>query len=300
MSEVAKVTMKEMLEAGVHFGHQTRVWNPKMKNYIFGARNKIHIINLDKTLPAYLKAIDFLKNIASRKGKILFVGTKTQAQEIVKEGALRCGMPYVSERWLGGMLTNYKTIRQSIKRLKELEELRDGATAEKLTKKEALVLGRQIAKLESSLGGIRNMGGLPDALFIIDVGHEKIAVCEANKLKIPVVGIVDSNNSPEGIDYVIPGNDDSAKAIQLYVQYVADAIAEARSSFADEVAVEEKLTDEKKEGKRLVKPKKKVVTKKVTIATKETAHEAIEAAHTEEKKAAKVVKKTVKSKSTDK
>lgn len=295
---MSEVTMKEMLEAGVHFGHQTRFRNPKMEKYIFGARNKINIINLDKTLPAFLQAIEFLKKIAARKGKILFVGTKNQAQEIIKAEATRCGMPFVSDRWLGGMLTNYKTIRQSIKRLKDTEEMLESSVAEKITKKETLMLTRQIDKLERSLGGIRNMGGLPDAMFVIDVGHEKNAVCEANKLKIPVVGIVDTNNSAAGIDYVVPGNDDSAKAIQLYVQHVADAILEARSSFADELAAEEKLADEKKEGKRFVKPKKKVVTKHVTIATKESAHKAIEAAHTEEKKAGEKtpVKKIVKAK----
>jgi small subunit ribosomal protein S2 len=224
------VNMRDMLKAGVHFGHQTCHWNPKMAEYIFGARNKIHIINLEKTVPMLKDALNFMSSIAARKGKIMFVGTKTAAQEIVKEEALRCFMPFVNHRWLGGMLTNYKTIRQSIRRLKELEAMFEKNSFGRLTKKEILNMTRDKDKLERSLGGIKNMGGLPDALFIIDVGHEKIAIAEANRLGIPVIGIVDTNNSPAGVDYVIPGNDDSTRSIQLYAQIVADSILDARQS----------------------------------------------------------------------
>ncbi len=224
------VTMRQMLEAGVHFGHQTRFWDPKMKQYIFTIRNKIHIINLDKTYPMFHESLAFIKRVASRGGKILFVGTKMSAGNIIKEQAERCGMPYVNYRWLGGMLTNFKTVKQSIKRLHELEAMRDDGTFEKLVKKEALTRSRELEKLERSLGGIKNMGSLPDALFIIDVGHENIAVSEANNLRIPVVGVVDTNNNPHGIDYLIPGNDDAIKAIELYVSSVADVILDARSN----------------------------------------------------------------------
>lgn len=227
---MANITMRGMLEAGVHFGHQTRFWNPKMKPYIFAARNKIHIINLDKTLPLYTDALSFVRRIAQRNGKILFVGTKTRASKVIKEQAERCGMPYVDYRWLGGMLTNFKTVKQSIRRLQELEAMRDDGTFEKLVKKEALVRRRELEKLQRSLGGIKNLGSLPDALFIIDVGHEKIAVCEANNLRIPVVGVVDTNNSPDGIDYIIPGNDDALRAIELYASSVADVILDAKSN----------------------------------------------------------------------
>lgn len=226
------VTMRQMLEAGVHFGHQTRFWNPKMKPYIFCARNKIHIINLDKTMPLFQESMSFLRRVASRNGTILFVGTKTSASKIVKEHAQRCGMPYVDYRWLGGMLTNFKTVKQSIKRLQELEAMRDDGTFEKLVKKEALVRLRELQKLERSLGGIKNMGSLPDALFVVDVGHEKIAVREANNLRIPVVGIVDTNNTPDGIDYMIPGNDDALRAVELYVSCVADVINDAKGNLA--------------------------------------------------------------------
>ena len=221
------VTMRKMLEAGVHFGHQVRYWNPKMAPYIFGQRNKIHIINLEHTLPRYIDAANFLGKLAANKGKVLFVGTKRAAREAVKEHASRCGMPYVDFRWLGGMLTNYQTVKISIKRLKELEAMAADGTFGRLTKKEALTLMREKEKLDRSLGGIKDMGGLPNALFIVDVGHEKIAVAEAKKLGIPVVGIVDTNNSPIGLDYVIPGNDDAMRAIGLYAQGIADAVIEA-------------------------------------------------------------------------
>lgn len=224
------VTMRQMLEAGVHFGHQTRFWDPKMKQYIYTVRNKIHIINLDKTYPLFQDSLSFIKRVAARGGKILFVGTKMSASNIIKEQADRCGMPYVNYRWLGGMLTNFKTVKQSIKRLQELEAMRDDGTFEKLVKKEALMRTRELQKLERSLGGIKNMGSLPDALFVIDVGHEKIAVREANNLRIPVVGVVDTNNNPQGIDYLIPGNDDAIRAIELYVSAVADVILDARSN----------------------------------------------------------------------
>ncbi|MHB1947610.1 MAG: 30S ribosomal protein S2 [Gammaproteobacteria bacterium] len=238
MTPSTLVSMKDMLKAGVHFGHQTCHWNPKMGTYIYGARNKIHIINLEKTVPMFKDALNFIGNIASKKGKILFVGTKEAAHDIVKEEAQRCHMPYVDHRWLGGMLTNYKTIRQSIRRLKELEAMFDKQSFGRITKKEILNLTREKTKLERSLGGIKNMGGLPDAVFVIDVGHEKIAVREANRLGIPVIGIVDTNNSPEGVSYVIPGNDDSLRSIQLYTKYVADCILEARGSNPDLVADE--------------------------------------------------------------
>jgi small subunit ribosomal protein S2 len=217
--------MRQMLEAGVHFGHQARYWNPKMAPFIFGERNKIHIINLEKSLPAFLDAANFVGKITAAKGKVLFVGTKRSAREIIKEQASECGMPYVNHRWLGGMLTNFKTVRQSIKRLKDLETMAADGSFAKVNKKEALELTREMEKLERSLGGIKNMSGLPDALFVIDVGHEKIAVSEAKKLGIPVVGVVDTNNSPEDIDYVIPGNDDAMRAIRLYVESMAEAIS---------------------------------------------------------------------------
>lgn len=226
----SSVSMREMLKAGVHFGHQTCHWNPKMGEYIFGARNKIHIINLEKTVLMLKDALNFMGGIAAKKGKILFVGTKQAAQDIIKEQAQRCFMPYVNHRWLGGMLTNYKTIRQSIRRLKELEGMFEKNNFGRLNKKEILQLTREKDKLERSLGGIKNMGGLPDALFIIDVGHEKIAIAEANRLSIPVIGIVDTNNSPAGIDYVIPGNDDSIRSIQLYAEAVANCILDGRAS----------------------------------------------------------------------
>ncbi len=225
---MSNVTMRQMLESGVHFGHQARFWNPKMAPFIYGKRNKIHIINLEKTLPMFNDALNFLGSVAANKGKILFVGTKQSAQDVVAEQARRCGMPYVAHRWLGGMLTNYKTIRQSIKRLKELDEMFANNAFVGLTKREILDLTREQEKLERSIGGIKNMGGLPDALFIIDVGYEDIAVLEARKLSIPIVGVVDTNTDPENADYIIPGNDDAIRAISLYASAVADAILDAR------------------------------------------------------------------------
>jgi len=228
---MSQVTMRQMLEAGVHFGHQTRYWNPKMASYIFGERNKIHIINLEKSLPLYNEATNFLGKLAAGgKGKILFVGTKRAARDSIKEHADRAGMPYVNHRWLGGMLTNFNTVKNSIKRLKELEAMAADGSFTKVNKKEALMMTREQEKLERSLGGIKDMNSLPSAVFIIDVGHEKIAVSEARKLGIPVVGIVDTNTNPEGVDYVIPGNDDAMRAIQLYVRGVADAVVESRSA----------------------------------------------------------------------
>jgi small subunit ribosomal protein S2 len=225
---MSQVSMREMLQAGVHFGHQTRFWNPKMAPYIFGARNKIHIINLEHTVPAFNEALAVIKKLASNKNKVLLVGTKRSASKIIKEQAERCGMPYVSSRWLGGMLTNYKTIRQSIKRLRELEQQSADGTFAKLTKKEALMRTRDMEKLERSIGGIKDMAGLPDALFIIDVDHERIAIQEANKLGIPVIGVVDTNSNPDGVDYVIPGNDDAIRAVKLYASAVAEAVLAGR------------------------------------------------------------------------
>jgi small subunit ribosomal protein S2 len=229
------VTMREMLEAGVHFGHQTRYWNPKMAPYIFGHRNKIHIINLEKTLAMYQEALKFVRQLSANKGTVLFVGTKRQARDIIREEAQRCGSPYVDYRWLGGMLTNYKTVKQSIKRLKDMEAMVADGSLDKLPKKEALHYQREIAKLQRSLGGIKDMNGLPDAIFVIDVGYQKGAVAEAQKLGIPIIGIVDTNHSPEGIDYVIPGNDDSSRAIRLYARGIADAVLEGRSDAVKEI-----------------------------------------------------------------
>ena len=229
------VSMRDMLAAGVHFGHQTRFWNPKMAPFIFGARNKIHIINLEKTLPAFNEALIEVRNMASKGKKVLFVGTKRAAAKVIAEQASRVGMPYVDQRWLGGMLTNYKTIRQSIKRLVDLETESQDGTFDLLSKKEALLRTRMMNKLQGSLGGIKEMGGLPDAIFVVDVQHEHIAVTEANKLGIPVFGIVDSNTDPAGVDYVIPGNDDAIRAIRLYVTAFADAIAEGKANVATDV-----------------------------------------------------------------
>lgn len=225
-----QVSMRDMLSAGVHFGHQTRYWNPKMGKYIFGARNKIHIINLEHTVPAFNEALALIQQMASQKKKILFVGTKRAAQKTIKEQAERAGQPFVSHRWLGGMLTNYKTIRASIRRLSELTTQSQDGTFTKLTKKEALMRTRDMEKLERSIGGIKNINGLPDAMFVIDVDHERIAIQEANKLGIPVIGIVDTNSNPEGVDYVIPGNDDAIRAIKLYAQAVADACLDGSKS----------------------------------------------------------------------
>jgi len=240
---MASISMRQMLEAGVHFGHQTRFWNPKMSPYIFGERNKIHIINLEKTLPLYIKAQDFIRKLATDGGNVLFVGTKRSARESIQREAERCGMPFVSYRWLGGMLTNYKTVKQSIKRLFDLEAMAEDGTFESLSKKEVLGLKREMEKLERSLGGIKNMGSLPDALFIIDIEHERIAVAEANKLGIPIVAIVDTNCSPEGIDYVIPGNDDAMRAIQLYSAGVADAVLEGRAQVPEVPAGEDDFVE---------------------------------------------------------
>ncbi len=229
------VTMREMLEAGVHFGHQTRYWNPKMAPFIFGHRNKIHIVNLEKTMAMYLDALKFVRQLTSNKGTVLFVGTKRQAREIVREEAMRCSSPYVDYRWLGGMLTNFKTVKGSIQRLKDLLVMREDGSFEKLSKKEALTFDREIIKLERSLGGIKDMNGLPDALFVIDVGYQKGAITEAKKLGIPVIGVVDTNHSPEGVDYIIPGNDDSSRAIKLYARGMADAVLEGRSNSIKEI-----------------------------------------------------------------
>lgn len=233
---MANVSMRDMLQAGVHFGHQTRYWNPKMKPFIFGARNKVHIINLEKTVPLFNDALSYLSSVSSRKGKILFVGTKRAAGDAVKEAALKCDQFYVNKRWLGGMLTNWKTVRQSIKRLKDLEQQSQDGTFEKLTKKEVLMLTREMEKLESSLGGIKDMGGLPDCLFVIDANHEHIAIAEARSLGIPVVSVVDTNTDPDGIDYIIPGNDDAIRAVQLYLNAAADAVLEGREQNLEAIA----------------------------------------------------------------
>lgn len=233
------ISMRDLLQAGVHFGHQTRYWNPKMAPFIFGARNKIHIINLEQTLPRLNVALDYARKGATKKQKILFVGTKRAAQKIIREQASRVGMPYVDHRWLGGMLTNYKTIRQSIKRYRDLEIESGDGTFDKLTKREALTRQREMEKLERSIGGIKDMGGLPDALFVIDVEHERIAISEANKLGIPVIAVVDSNSDPFGVDYVIPGNDDAIRALRLYVTAMADAILEGKNQEAGGVSPDE-------------------------------------------------------------
>ncbi len=327
---MATVSMRSMLEAGVHFGHQTRFWNPKMAPYIFGHRNKIHIINLEATVPLLEESQNFLSKLASRGGQVLFVGTKRAAREVVPREAERCGMPYVSQRWLGGTLTNFATVRRSVKRLLELEAMFEDGTADRLIKKEAVKMRREHEKLERSLGGIRNMDGLPDALFVIDVGYEKIAVAEANKLGIPVVALVDTNNSPDGIDYVIPANDDAISAVSLFASAVADAILSGRETLpviegdADEFVEEEevkKLTerrpstkaaskDEEAGGKKTAaetKPAaKKTVTKKAeskkTTAKKTTAKKATAKKTTAKKTATKktAAKKTTTKKATAK
>ena len=248
---MSSVSMKELLEAGVHFGHQKRYWNPKMAKFIFGVRNNIHIINLEETVPAINAAAEFVSSLVERNNKILFVGTKRSASKVIKEEAERCGMPYVDKRWLGGMLTNYKTIRQSIRRLRDLETLSTDGTFDKLTKKEALSLQRDLEKLEASLGGIKDMGGLPDAIFVVDVDYENIAITEARKLGIPVIGVVDTNSSPDGIDYVIPGNDDAIRSIKLFVSALADAALSGKEKRDgvirpdDFVEIEETSTTEK-------------------------------------------------------
>ena len=309
---MSNVTMRDMLEAGVHFGHQTRYWNPNMAPYLFGQRNKIHIINLEKTLPLYEEAINFIGKMAAKKGTILFVGTKRSAQSIIAEEARRCGMPFINKRWLGGTLTNFKTVKQSINRLKELEAMQTDGSLDKLSKKEGLMLKRELEKLEGSLSGIKDMKGIPDVLFIIDVGYENIAVNEAIKLGIPVVGIVDSNNSPKGVDYVIPGNDDAIRSISLYAKGAEDAILDSKQSVAhlgegedgDEL-VEIDETGAPVDGAE-EKPKaiKKTTKKKVakTAATKSDDADGVEADAAAKKKTKKktakkkVAKKTAKKK----
>lgn len=248
---MSNITMRQMLEAGVHFGHQTRYWNPKMGEYIFGARNKIHIINLEKSLPLFKDAMNYVGSVAAKGGKVLFVGTKRAARDVVKEQAEACGMPYVNQRWLGGMLTNFQTVKQSIKRLKDLEAQSQDGTFSRLTKKEALMRTRELEKLDRSLGGIKDMGGIPAAIFVIDAGHEKIAILEAKKLGIPVISVVDTNTEPKNVDYVIPGNDDAMRAIKLYVEGAAEAVTNARTASAvsgsadDFVEVDDKAEDAK-------------------------------------------------------
>lgn len=283
---MSNITMRDMLEAGVHFGHQTRYWNPKMGPFLFGQRNKIHIINLEKTLPLYNEATNFISTLASRKGKILFVGTKRAAQNIIREEAERCGMPYINRRWLGGTLTNFKTVKLSINRMKDLEAMQEEGKLEYLNKKEQLQHKRELEKLERSLSGIKDMPGIPDALFVIDVGYEYIAINEAKKLGIPVIAVVDSNNSPDNIDYVIPGNDDAIRSIALYAKGVADSILDGRSSTmhiggegsSDEfVELDEGGAPIVEETK---KPVKKKVTKKKTakkkVVSKEKPKEAVD------------------------
>ncbi len=233
------VTMRQMLEAGCHFGHQSRYWNPKMAPFIFGERNKIHIINLEKSLPLYQDALNYVRKLVANKGTVLFVATKRQAREIVQEEAERCGMPFVNHRWLGGMLTNFKTVRQSVKRLRDLEQMTQDGTLEKMPKKEALMYNRELEKLLRSMGGIKDMNGLPDAIVIIDVGYQKGAVTEANKLGIPLVGVVDTNHSPDGVTYIIPGNDDSSRAIRLYMRGLADAVLEGKAQIMQEIVADD-------------------------------------------------------------
>ena len=278
---MANVTMRQMLESGVHFGHQTRYWNPKMAPYIFGERGKIHIVNLETTLPLFNDAMNYISSLVANGGTVLFVGTKRAAQSVVREQAERCGMPYVNHRWLGGMLTNYKTVRQSIKRLKDLESMEEDGSMARLSKKEALMLSREKDKLERSLGGIKNMKGIPDAMFVVDVGYEKIAVSEAVKLGVPVVGVVDTNNSLKGVDYVIPGNDDAIRAIKLYVESAADAVDNGRLNIARISTETEDEFVELEEGGRTARPKKaatrKKAARKVAVKTKPAAAKADEA-----------------------
>ena len=277
---MADVTMRQMLEAGVHFGHQTRYWNPKMAPYIFGERNKIHIINLEKSLPLAREACAFIKGTVADGGKVLFVGTKRAAREAVQTHARRCEMPFVSQRWLGGMLTNYKTIRQSVKRLTNLEQMAEEGGFEGLTKKEVLGLTREQEKLEKSLGGIKEMRSLPDVLFVVDVDHEDIAIREAQKLGIPVVAVVDTNCSPQGVDYVIPGNDDAMRAIELYAALVADAVLDGKASVPEVALGEDDFVELDADGKPKKVAKKKAAKKKAAkkttkkAATKKTAKKA--------------------------
>ena len=271
---MSNVTMREMLEAGVHFGHQTRFWNPKMAPFIFGERNKIHIIDLEKTMPLCKDAVNYLGKVASKKGRIMFVGTKRAASDAIEAEASRCGMPFVNHRWLGGMLTNFRTVRASIKRLKDLEGMAESNNYEKISKKEILQLSREQEKLHKTLGGIKEMGGLPDVLFVIDVGYEKIAVQEASKLGIPVVGIVDTNNSPDNIDYIVPGNDDSMRAIKLYTKMVADAVLEGKASITGGLDGDNELIEVGPEDEAAgAKPAVKITAKK-SAAAKPAATEA--------------------------
>ena len=281
---MTSMSMRQMLEAGVHFGHQTRFWNPKMAPYIFGERNRIHIINLEKSLPLYLEAAGFVKNLVADGGRVLFVGTKRSAREAVAREATRCGMPYVSHRWLGGMLTNFKTIRQSIRRLAEIDEMAANGLLDQRSKREAMMMRREREKLDRSLGGIREMDGLPDVLFVVDVGHEKIAIHEAQKLGIPVVAIVDTNCSPDGISYVIPGNDDAMRAIELYAGGIADAVIEGRATLPDVPVGEDEFVELDEEGKprpkgagqkrRAVPARKKTPARRKTAAESDVAPEA--------------------------
>ena len=286
------VTMRQMLEAGVHFGHQTRYWNPKMAPYIFGERNKIHIINLERSLPMARDAAGFVKNLVSNGGRVLFVGTKRSAREAIRAEAERCGMPFVSYRWLGGMLTNFKTIKQSIKRLEELQQMTEDGTAEQLTKKEVLGLRREMDKLERSLGGIKDMPGLPEALFVVDVSHEDIAVKEANKLGIPVVAVVDTNCSPDEVAYVIPGNDDAMRAIQLYSAMIAEAVLDGKASMPEAALGDDEFVEldadgkprkagARRPGRAARKAPRKTAARKPAAAPKEPADAAPEAADAE-------------------
>lgn len=281
-----QISMRDMLQAGVHFGHKTRYWNPKMKPFIFGARGDIHIINLEKSVPLFNEALNFISSVAARRGKILFVGTKDIASPVIREEATRCGMPYVDYRWLGGTLTNYKTMRQSIKRLRELEDTVGQQRFEGLTKKEKLTITREHIKLERSLGGIKKMGGLPDAIFIVDVGNESIAIDEAKRLGIPVIGIVDSNNSPDNVDYMIPGNDDSLRSIRLYCKSIADVIKDARANLKDiEPPVKKEKSNKEHDAKKTVK--RRVVTKKKADDTPVAEADAKAAGAKDDKSAAK-------------
>jgi small subunit ribosomal protein S2 len=280
---MAELSMRQMLEAGVHFGHQTRYWNPKMAPYIFGERSHIHIINLEKTLPLYREAIEFVRRLVADGGSVLFVGTKRAARDAVAEEARRCGMPYVNQRWLGGTLTNFKTVRQSIKRMHELDLQSEDGTFERLGKKEVIRLKREMEKLDKSLGGIKEMNALPDALFVIDVGHEKIAVSEARKLGIPIVGIVDTNNPPDNIDYLIPGNDDAIRAVQLYAQGIADAVLAGKASMPQLAGTDEDEfveLDEQGNPKR-GRGRKKTTTKKALPRRKPAAKQADTTIHVE-------------------
>jgi small subunit ribosomal protein S2 len=274
---MANVSMRDMLQAGVHFGHQTRFWNPKMSQYIFGSRNKVHVINLEHTVPAFNEALDIIRIEATKGNQILFVGTKRAAQKIIKEQAERSGMPYVSHRWLGGMLTNYKTIRASIRRFRDLEAQESDGTFDLLNKKEVLTRTRMKEKLENSIGGIKDMNGLPDMLFVVDVDHERIAINEANKLGIPVVGIVDSNSDPDGVDYIIPGNDDSIRAIKLYAASIADSVLEGKAKASSLTSKDEfvEVADEAPSKKKVVKKAPVVQVKEATSAQEASSEEVL-------------------------